>query len=89
MHPLAAQYMAGLKDLRRWLDNSHLGELLSLYESFAEEERDGAIRRDLAFLPEPLASLTRFFVLGEHDQNAHVPETVRETLCGPWAMAWC
>jgi hypothetical protein len=82
MHPLAAQYMAGLKDLRRWLDNSHLGELLSLYESFAEEERDGAIRRDLAFLPEPLASLTRFFVLGEHDQNAHVPETVRETLCG-------
>lgn len=84
MHPLIAQHASQLAELRGWLDSCKLGEILSLYESYAEEEREPVIRRDLSFLPEHLAVLTRHFVLGEQvpdgplDRN--LPGRFRETL---------
>jgi len=84
MHPLAAQNFAALTEFRRWLDDSHLAEVLSLYEPYGEEKREAVIRRDAAFLPEPLASLTRYFVLGdklaEEQLDSHLPAAIRETI---------
>ena len=84
MHPLAAQHFTALIEFRRWLDDSHLGEVLALYEPYGEEEREAVIRRDTAFLPEPLVSLTRYFVLGdalaEEQLDSHLPPAIRETI---------
>ena len=84
MHPVVAHYMSALAEFRSWLDASNLAEVLALYEPYAEEERELVIRRDLTFLPDHLAVVTRFFVLGdnvpEEQLNLHLPGSVRETL---------
>lgn len=84
MHPLVAQHLPLLDEFRRWLDATHLAEVLSLYEPYAEEEREPVIRRDLPFLPEQLAALTRFLVLGERlpDErlDPHLPGPFRSIL---------
>lgn len=84
MHPLIDHYRPALATFRSWLDGAQLAEVLSLYESYAEEEREPIIRRDLAFLPDHLAVVTRFLVLGdnvpEEELSLHVPGSVRETL---------
>ena len=84
MHPLVAQHLPALVDFRHWLDTTHLAEVLALYDPYAEEERDPAIRRDLPFLPDHLAALARHFVLGdrlpEEQLLAFVPAASRDAL---------
>jgi len=84
MDPLIAQHVPALAAFRNWLDATQLAEVLSLYDPYAEEARESALRRDLAYLPDHLAALTRFLVLGddlpEEHLRRHVPTELRGTL---------